>query len=278
MLDATLATVSSLRRIGLWDVPNVSAAVLKRDGVRETFGDPNHQFRLASVSKLMTAYATLIAIEEGSVDLYDPAGPEGSTVRHLLAHAAGYGFDSGSKAIVSPGRRRIYSNQGIEVLAAHVAERTGMPFGDYLREAVLEPLAMIDTTLQGSPAANIWSTRADTVRFASELLAPTLLAPETFRSATTVHFPGLDGVLPGYGRSDDLTWGLGFEIKGPKHPHWSGTRTGRATFGHFGGSGTFLWVEPSKGLALVVLTDRVFGEWAVPLWTELSDAVMDEYG
>jgi CubicO group peptidase (beta-lactamase class C family) len=270
--------VSSLRRLAGWEVPHASAAVVRADGVRETFGDPHHIFRLASISKLMAAYATLIAVEEGSVDLYSPAGPEGATVRHLLAHAAGYGFDSGSKAIVPPGRRRIYSNQGIDVLAAHVAEQTGMPFADYLAEAVFQPLGMLDTTLQGSPAAHIWSTRADTVRFAAELLEPTLLAAETFRSATTVHFPGLDGVLPGYGRHHDLTWGLGFEIKGGKHPHWSGTRTGPATFGHFGGSGTFVWVEPSKRLALVVLTDREFGDWAVPLWSELSDAVMDEYG
>ena len=34
---------------------------------------------------------------------------------------------------------------------------------------------------------------------ARELLAPTVLAPETLAAATAVTFPNLDGVLPGFG-------------------------------------------------------------------------------
>lgn len=268
----------ALQLIADWDVPNAAAAVVKPSGTVEKFGDVDHVFGLASVSKLLTAYATLVAVEEGSVDLYDAAGPEGSTLRHLLAHAAGYGFESDSHAIVPPGRRRIYSNRGIEEAANHVASRTGLSFADYQREAVFEPLTMSATELRASPAAGIVSTVRDLARFATELLAPRLISTDTLRAATTVHFPGLGGILPGYGRFDDLPWGLGFEIKGSKQPHWSGQRAGADTVGHFGGSGTFLWLEPHKRLVCIVLTDREFGDWATPLWTALSDEVMNEHG
>ena len=59
-------------------------------------------------------------------------------------------------------------------------------------------------------------------------------------------------------------------------------RTGRAratapsTFGHFGRSGTFLWVDPDAGLALGCLTDLAFGDWAADAWPRLSDAVLAE--
>src|SRR2546425_457645 len=73
-------------------------------------------FPWASVTKLATALAVLVAAEEGVVDLDDAAGPPGSTIRHLLAHASGLPLDGGAP-IAEPGRRRIYSNAGFEALA-----------------------------------------------------------------------------------------------------------------------------------------------------------------
>src|SRR5436190_1460523 len=93
-------------------------------------GDLERVFPWASVTKLASAVAVLVAAEEGIVDLDEPAGPPGSTVRHLLAHASGLPFDPGPP-IARPGTRRIYSNYGFEVLAAHVGERAEMPFAAY---------------------------------------------------------------------------------------------------------------------------------------------------
>ena len=93
---------------------------------------------------------------------------------------------------------------------------------------------------------------------------------------TGVLFVQLDGVLPDYGRFNPLDWGLGVELKGEKAPHWSGSRTSPRTFGHFGGSGTFLWVDPERDLACAVLTTRDFGDWAKEAWPRLSDAVLAE--
>ncbi len=47
-------------------------------------------------------------------------------------------------------------------------------------------------------------------------------------------------------------------------------------FGHFGGSGTFLWVDPVAKVACCALTTREFGEWAKVAWPVLSDAVLAE--
>jgi CubicO group peptidase (beta-lactamase class C family) len=121
----------------------------------------------------------------------------------------------------------------------------------------------------------VWATIGALERFAGELLAPTLLAPETLAAAVTVQFPGLSGVLPGFGRQDPLDWGLGFELRDGKQPHWTGRRNSPATFGHFGGAGTFLWVDPALAAACVVLTDRDFAPWAAAAWPPFSDAVID---
>jgi CubicO group peptidase (beta-lactamase class C family) len=231
--------------------------------------------RIASITKALVAYAVLIAVEEGSLRLHQPAGPPGATVRHLLAHAAGYPFN-GRHTLTLPGRRRIYSNTGFEALGATLTERADMPVAQYLGEAVLAPLGMADTELRGSPAHGADSTVADMLTFARELLRPTLVAPETLAEATSEQFPGLAGVVPGLGRYDPNPWGLGFELKGAKHPHWTAPDGSPRTFGHFGGAGTFLWVDPDAQVACAVLTDREFGDWAPPLWAALSAAVLAE--
>jgi CubicO group peptidase (beta-lactamase class C family) len=175
----------------------------------------------------------------------------------------------------SPETRRVYSNPGIELVAEIVAARADMQFERYLVEAVLEPLEM-GAELRGSPAADVHGSLDDLVRFAGELLEPRLIAPETLVEATSVQFPGLAGVIPDLGRFDPNDWGLGFELKDGKHPHWSGDRTSPRTFGHFGGSGTFLWVDPEPALALACLTDRDFDAWAMEAWPKLSNAVIED--
>lgn len=271
-MDADLGRAT--RAVLDWPVDHVVAAVIAADGaVRAAEGDLDRRYRLASVTKLLTAYAVLVAVEEGAVEWADPAGPEGSTIRHLAAHASGLAFDSDEVA-ARPGTRRIYSNTGFGVLAEAVAKAAGMSFADYLDEAVCAPLGLESTQLEGRPGSGAVSSAADLARFAAELQAPTLVAAETLDEATSVVFPGLDGVLPGYGRQRPNDWGLGFEIRDAKAPHWTGTQNSPRTFGHFGQSGTFLWVDPGAGAACVVLTDRDFGPWAKEAWTPYNDGIL----
>jgi CubicO group peptidase (beta-lactamase class C family) len=266
--------VEALRQVDGWPAPTAAVAVVAPGGVVAARGPRDRELPWASVTKLVTALAALVAAEEGVVDLDEPAGPEGSTVRHLLAHASGLPFEPGGPT-AAPGKRRVYSNVGFEALAEHIAERAEMSFEEYLAAGVLRPLGM-RAELRGSPAGDLHGTLDDLVLLARELQAPTLVAAETLAEATSVHFPGLAGVLPEIGRFDPLDWGLGFELKDAKDPHWTGTRTSPRTFGHFGGSGTFLWVDPEAGVALGVLTNLEFGEWAKEAWPRLSDAVLAE--
>jgi len=265
--------VQALCQIDGWPVPFAAAGVVRADGAISVHGGAARVLRLASVSKPVAALAILVAAEEGVVDLDEPAGPPGSTVRHLLAHASGLPFE-GTTPIAPPGRSRIYSNEGFRVLGGHLTARAAMPFAAYVRKAVCDPLG-IGLEPEGDPGSGMHASLADVLSFGRELLSPSLVAGETFDEMTTVQFPGLSGVLPDFGRFDPLDWGLGVQLRG-EGPSWMGSKASPRTFGHFGGSGTFLWVDPEAGVACAALTDREFGEWAKAAWPALSDAVLDE--
>ncbi len=271
--------MAALDAIEDWPVANAAAAVIGPSGVLASHGDTERVFELASVTKPLVARAAQVAVEEGVVDLDTPAGPPGSTVRHLLAHASGLAMHS-DRILAKPGARRVYSNYGFGVLAETLQRESGIEFGRYLAEAVCEPLAMATTRLDGGAEAagfGATSTGADLAAFAGELLRPSTVSAQLHAEATSVQFPGLDGVLPGYGVQRPNDWGLGFEIRDAKSPHWTGARNSARTFGHFGQSGGFIWADPAIDLALVVLTDRDFGDWALDLWPAISDAVTSDH-
>ncbi|PRC41590.1 serine hydrolase [Mycobacterium sp. ITM-2017-0098] len=263
-----------------WPVPTVAAAVVGPSGDLARHGDIARRFPLASVTKPLVARAAQVAVEEGAIELDTAAGPPGATVRHLLAHTAGYEMTS-STVIAAPGTRRIYSNYGFTALAEAIEAASSIAFTTYLDESILQPLAMSDTALDGGTEAagyGVASTVGDLVAFVGDLLVPATVSEQMHADATSVQFPGLDGVLPGFGVQRPNDWGLGFEIRGGKSPHWTGSANSARTFGHFGQSGTFLWVDPEAALALVVLTDRKFGEWAHSVMPALSDEVLREFG
>jgi CubicO group peptidase (beta-lactamase class C family) len=272
--------MSALDAIADWPVTSAAAAVVGPSGVLAEYGDQQREFALASVTKPLVARAVHIAVEEGVIELDTPAGPPGSTIRHLLAHASGLSMHT-AEVLAEPGKRRMYSNYGFQVLAETVQNEAGIEFGRYLRDAVFEPLAMVGSRLHdGAVAAGYGatSTVADLARFGADLLRPTTVAPQTHAEAITVQFAGLDGVLPGFGVQRPNDWGLGFEIRGTKSPHWTGSDNSARTYGHFGQSGTFIWADPERDLALVVLTDRDFGDWSRSRWPAFSDTVIAECG
>jgi CubicO group peptidase (beta-lactamase class C family) len=236
----------ALRQIDGWPATAAAGVVTRQRGWAH--GPRRQEFRWASVTKLLTAMATLVS---------------------------GLPFE-GERPIARPGQRRIYSNVGFDVLGSLVAERAEMTFEDYLRAAVLDPLEMNGTRLDGRPSAGLRGPLDDLLVFALELLEPRLVAGETLAEATTVAFPGLVGVIPDLGRFEPNDWGLGFELRDAKSPHWTGTRNSERTFGHFGGSGSFLWVDPAVGAACASLADLEFGDWAQDAWPRLSDAVLAE--
>jgi CubicO group peptidase (beta-lactamase class C family) len=242
-------------------------------GTLLTSGDVDRVHALASVSKPVTALGALVAVDRSLLDLDEPAGPEGATVRHLLAHTAGYAFDA-HKVLAAPGARRIYSNTGFEVLGRCLEEATGTDLPTWLEDEVAVPLGLRDLEAEGSPAAGFRASVHDLLAVGREMLAPTLVGQDLWHEATHVQFPGLAGILPGYGRQQHNDWGLGFEIRDHKTPHWTGERSGPASFGHFGQSGSFLLVDPDRELALAFLGEEPFGPVHQEQWPPLIDAVL----
>ncbi|EUA30944.1 hypothetical protein I552_9988 [Mycobacterium xenopi 3993] len=203
------------RRRGHRALWGVGQSRRRRPGVRAGVGD-----------QTVGSRAVHVAIEEGVVELDTPAGPPGSTVRHLLAHASGLAMHS-DHILARPGTRRVYSNHGFTVLAETVERASGIEFGQYLTEAVFEPLQMTASRLDGGTWAagfGATSTVADLTEFAADLLRPAVVSAQMHAEATSVQFPGLDGVLPGYGvqRPNDWAWVSRFATPsrrtGPVHP------------------------------------------------------------
>ena len=270
--------VEALRQIESWPAEHAAAGVATAAGIVAVHGDVNHRLGWGSVTKLLTAYATLVAAEEGALDLDEPAGPEGSTVRHLLAHASGLAWDS-AEAARPAGRAADLLEHGLPRARRARCERgRRCRSRSICARRVLEPLGLA-ATLDGDAAGGIVGTLGDMLAFGRETLAPTLIAPETLAEATSVQFPGLDGVLPGFGRQTPNDWGLGFELRDGKSPHWTGSRNSARTYGHFGskpGTATFLWIDPERQLVAAAVADVSFGEWAATAWPALSDALLEE--
>ena len=261
-----------LDQVASWPV-TAAVGVASAGGVMEAVGPADRPFSWASVTKLLTALAALDGVQRGLLDLDEPAGPPGSTIRHLLAHASGLAFDSDA-ILARPGRRRVYSNRGIEIVAGVLAARSGQPFGRLLADEICLPLGLTGTRLEGSPAWGAVGPLSDLMNLAVELATPSLIDEDLLAQATQTVFPGLSGVLPGFGRQEHCDWGLGFEIRDHKEPHWTGSANSPRTFGHFGRSGSFLWVDPDAGLACAGLADRDFDDWAKQAWPKLSDDVL----
>ncbi|MDA8262967.1 MAG: serine hydrolase [Actinomycetota bacterium] len=289
-----------------WPVGS-SAACLVRFGpageVTEMYAtaSASEPFRLASVSKAISALAFMVAMEEGLFELDETIEPLGASWRELLAHASGLPADrsgrvgpgdlaelcelgaAGFPGVRAPRSRRVYSNLGFELAAELLAERASMPFSRYVQEAVFAPLGMkgarVDPTLYPAAgphgaAAGMSASAEELGRLAAELRFPRLVAPATIAEATALQCGALAGVLPGFGLQENNAWGLGLEIRDGKRPHWTGPSNSDGTFGHFGQSGTFLWVDAALGAALVVLTDRPFDDFAKSAWPALSDRIV----
>lgn len=256
------------------EIPFAHAYALVSRGERLVVeGDVQAIHGLASVTKLATAWSVLVAVERGLLTLADPAGPEGATIRHLLAHASGLPFESRHPQF-PPERRRVYSNAGYEVLGDRVEDATGTPIGRWIEETVFEPLGMASAEVPASPAASGLGSVEDLLALGEEMLHPKLISTALADEARSIHYPELAGVVPGYGRFTPCPWGLGPEIRGAKSPHWTAPEAPPSTFGHFGVTGSFLWVDPVNEAVGAFLGERDFGPWHKENWTVLNSVLL----
>ncbi len=147
-------------------------------------------YRIASISKFITAVAILQLVEKKRINLdedirvYVPSLPQKKwkiTARRILQHTSGLRtyrdaseFDSkqrfnstaeivkylsGDSLLYEPGSKYLYSTLSYTFLAAVIESVTGQSFGSYLRENIFKPAGMNKTTLEWQP--ELITSRAD---------------------------------------------------------------------------------------------------------------------
>jgi len=227
---------------------------------------------------------------------------------HMLEIMCGMPLEDAPETIMR------YSNVGVAVAARAAELAAGLPFPEIVRREVLGPwnlsqiLPTVDTTVadrvatvqdvvgEGTPAESYngawwrglglpwggyYGTAEDVVRFAASFLpgAEVPLASESVSEMTTDHVHGLPGgVFSARIHWDHAFWGLGWEVKGTKSRHWTGTLSSPETFCHWGASGTLMWADPTRNLAVAILGNRTVlkKQWPLspPRWTAISDAII----
>jgi CubicO group peptidase (beta-lactamase class C family) len=181
-----------LRRAQAERLPSVAAA-LARDGEivwadavgladaeRGERATPDHQYRIASITKTFTAVAIMQLRDEGLLDLDDrlsdhlPGAAKGPTIRRMLSHLSGIqreppgavwealAFPTGDDLLTSlaeaeqvqpPHRRFHYSNLCYALLGHLVGALRGARFEEVVEERILGPLGLTRTSFAATGPA-----------------------------------------------------------------------------------------------------------------------------
>ncbi len=218
-----------------------------------------------------------------------------------------------SAQAVPVGSKVEYSNVGYGMLGLVIEAASGQSYPAFLRERLFAPAGMSDAYLAPpesvypriahvdgvsdpggqyerynsryartltDPGGSVIATAADVATFYQMFLdggkahGRPLLAPATARLMTTNHTAGLRGGIEGFMTWAECAWGLGFDLRGTKHPHFSGEFTSARTFAHAGVAGTFAWADPEHDLVCVMLGNHLLSNlWNQPRWSRYSSAV-----
>lgn len=149
-------------------------------------------FHMASVSKPFVATAIVQLMEKGKIDINDPVVKyltyfklnderyKDITIQQMLSHTSGmpdtddYGWDNpeydegaaerytkslvNEKLVYKPGTNFGYSNIAFEVLGDVISKVSGMPFEDYVKKNILDPIGMKNSTFLKSEISNELNT------------------------------------------------------------------------------------------------------------------------
>jgi CubicO group peptidase (beta-lactamase class C family) len=237
-------------------------------------------YSLASVTKIFTALAVMLLVEEGEIDLDDPIsdyltdveiarsdlGSDRITIRHLLSHSSGlpdvrhyrppYNSRTGSIDIKVPGqiypagRHYRYANQGFMLLGILVERVTGMSYREYIQKKVYDPVGMVDakTSKNLSGAGGVIVSMQDMSRYASMWLneGKSVLGKRIIRGGTIRKMLKQQLHIP-YARVKRYV-GLGWRIRSD--------RDGVLTFFHIGGANyvsAWLQIFPRHNCAVIYL-------------------------
>ncbi|HEX8789520.1 MAG TPA: serine hydrolase [Polyangiaceae bacterium] len=186
-----------------------------------------------------------------------------------------------AKMRAAPGVKSIYSDIGFILLEEVVRRVTGKELPDFANEAIFAPLGMKDTgfvptgerkaraawteevdgewragvvhdprafRLGGVAGhAGLFSTGDDLARYARAILGRGQVEGRRILSAATVDAMTAPYDVPGGIRT------LGWQVDST----WKSAALSPRAFGHFGFTGTALWIDPDADLFIVLLTNRV---------------------
>jgi CubicO group peptidase (beta-lactamase class C family) len=278
------------------------------------------QYAVASITKTFTAASVMQLRDEGKLDLEDPLSrhlPEAAhgtpTLRRLLSHASGLqreppgevwetlrfpdeeellaGLEE-AEQVLPPSTAWHYSNLAYALLGHVVSHVSGVPYHDYVRERLLQPVGLERTTwgpgdgaalpyfvepysdaVQREPVlelggkggeSGLYSTVGDLARWGSFLADPdeSVLAPVSVAEMHDLQIMA----EPDW----TLGWGLGIEL-------WR--RGERVYGGHTGGFPGFLSIvlySRRDKIGAVLLTNS--GTWPKLSATglDLAEAALDE--
>jgi CubicO group peptidase (beta-lactamase class C family) len=275
-------------------------------------------FFLASVTKAIFATALMQLVEDGTLVLDRPVvewvpefsggGKDAVTIAHLLTHTSGVGDiepdvlrrmrPSGARmtqlAISAPlrflpGSRWDYCSSSFYLLAEIVRRATGLAGTDFLRQRLLDPLGMNDTTYDARrsqrplvpvrgvgaenrvrrflllrymasiahPGGGLFATLDDVLCFGAALLQPVQrdgrwlpISADTFALMGQDRVGGLVGNYDGEERA--VHQGLGWA----KPTLMKDVPGSARVVDHGGATGTRLWIDPDAGLVFVFFTNQ----------------------
>lgn len=229
------------------------------------------------------------------------------TLEHLNDAICGLPLQS------APGELLRYSNAGFGIAARALELATGVPFHDYLQTRVLDPMCLTDIATRPDPSWNDRLTQTDDAAsagtpaesynspywralgipwggyfgtatalatFAGSFVtgAGSVLSDAAWREMIVDQTGGVPGGVGTAGvHWDRGAWGLGWEVAGYKRHHWTGSLRSPRSFCHWGQSGTLVWADPDRELALAVFGNRaVHRPWPLkpPRWAQLSDELV----
>ncbi|HKC77395.1 MAG TPA: serine hydrolase domain-containing protein, partial [Gaiellaceae bacterium] len=293
-------------------VPSVAAAVLRDGeliwesavGVADVAADvratPDTQYRVGSITKTFTAVSIMQLRDAGKLDLEDTldrhveGAAHAPTIRRLLSHASGLQRETQddswltlrfappeelletlaqAEMVLPSGARFHYSNLAFALLGIVVERTSGIPYMDYVRERLFEPLGLTRLSFEPEPpaakgylgqpyadgvwdtidvetgawasAGQLWGTVPDLCRWGAFLAEPDerLLAKKTAEEMRTVQvIAEHDRWLAGYGL------GLGLRRDGE-----------RILVGHTGSMPGFiacLYASPKEKVSVAALTNE----------------------
>ncbi|GAA2637809.1 serine hydrolase domain-containing protein [Paractinoplanes durhamensis] len=237
----------------------------------------------------------------------------GITIRHVLRHRSGLPYARSvrgdalrathwglsvralarARAHSAPGAVPAYHILSFGFLLGEVVRRvTGRPLADVFRDEIFAPAGMRHTRMGGSrvpveggpavpramfnrravrdaviPAATTAGTARDLARFYQALLDD-----GSWHDATTPTSEGETDLLSGM----PIRWSEGFQLGQPGRQRYFGSLSDPLAFGHNGSNACFGWADPSRGLVVAYLTNRLGGgPGRSPFQCAVSDAILE---